>query len=84
MVIESRARPWDNTVSIVMPQLQKLFFLILKGMANKLRLYSKLPVHVSGLVRLGPSLAYDLIAALVWQTTLKITVKTGRSTETNL
>lgn len=54
-----------NTVSIVMPQLQWFFFLlILNGISQELRLYSKLPVHISGLVRLGLSLAYDLVAAL--------------------
>ena len=54
-----------NTVSMVMPQLQQFFFLlILNGISFELQLYSKLPVHVSGLVRLGLSLAYDLVAAL--------------------
>ena len=54
-----------NTVSMVMPQLQQFFFLlILNGISHELQLYSKLPVHVSGLVRLGLSIAYDLVAAL--------------------
>lgn len=54
-----------NTVSMVMPMLQQFFFLlILNGISHELQLYSKLPVHVSGLVRLGLSIAYDLIAAL--------------------
>ena len=54
-----------NTVSMVMPQLQQFFFLlILNGISHELQLYSKLPVHISGLVRLGLSLSYDLIAAL--------------------
>ena len=54
-----------NTVSMVMPQLQQFFFLlILNGISRELQLYSKLPVHISGLVRLGLSLAYDLVAGL--------------------
>ena len=54
-----------NTVSMVMPQLQQFFFLlILNGISHELQLYSKLPVHISGLVRLGLGLAYDLVASL--------------------
>ena len=54
-----------NTVSMVKPQLQQFFFLlILNGISHELQLYSRLPVHMSGLMRLGLSLAYDLVAAL--------------------
>ena len=54
-----------NSVSMVMPQLQQFFFLlILNGISHEMQLYSKLPIHVSGLVRLGLSLTYDLVAAL--------------------
>ena len=54
-----------NTVSMVMPQLQQFFsLLILNGISHELQLCSKLPVHISGLVRLGLSLSYDLVAAL--------------------
>ena len=54
-----------NTVSMVMPILQQFFFLlILNGLSHELQLYSRLPVHISGLVRLGLSVAFDLVAAL--------------------
>jgi hypothetical protein len=54
-----------NTVSMVMPILQQFFFLlILNGLSHELHLYSKLPIHISGLVRLGLSVAFDLLASL--------------------
>ena len=54
-----------NTVSMVMPILQQFFFLlILNGVSQELNLYSKLPVLISGVVRAGLSIAFDLIASL--------------------
>ncbi|KAK6442494.1 hypothetical protein LTR95_001261 [Oleoguttula sp. CCFEE 5521] len=54
-----------NTVSMVMPILQQFFFLlILNGLSNELHLYSKLPLHISGLVRVGLSVVFDLVASL--------------------
>ena len=65
MPTTQKTKLFYDTVSMVMPKLQQFFFLlILSGISRELQLYSKLPVHVSGLVRLGLSLAYDLIAAL--------------------
>lgn len=65
MATEQGTKLFYNTVSMVMPQLQQFFFLlILNGISHELQLYSKLHVRVSGLVRLGLSLAYDLVAAL--------------------
>jgi len=65
MATEQGTKLFYNTVSMVMPQLQQFFFLlILNGISHELQLYSRLPVRVSGLVRLGLSLAYDLVAAL--------------------
>lgn len=54
-----------NTVAIVMPILMQFFFLlILKGISRGLQLYSRLPLHISGLVRAGLSVIFDPIAAL--------------------
>ena len=65
MPTEQGTKLFYNTVSMVMPILQQFFFLlILNGISHELQLYSKLPVHISGLVRLGLSVAYDLVAAL--------------------
>ena len=54
-----------NTVSMVMPILQQFFFLlILNGISQKLQIYSRLPLHISGLVRVGLSILFDLVASL--------------------
>ena len=54
-----------NTVSMVMPILQQFFFLlILNGISQQLQLYSRLPQYISGLVRAGLSVVFDLVAAL--------------------
>ncbi|KAJ9607400.1 hypothetical protein H2200_008473 [Cladophialophora chaetospira] len=54
-----------NTVSMVMPILQQFFFLlILNGISQELELYSKLPQHISGLVRAGLSVVFDFVSAL--------------------
>ena len=54
-----------NTVSMVMPILQQFFFLlILNGLSQEFKLYSKLPVRITGLLRLGLSVTFDLLAAL--------------------
>ena len=54
-----------NTVSMVMPILQQFFFLlILNGISHELQLYSKLPLYISGVVRAGLSVVFDLVAAL--------------------
>ena len=54
-----------NTVSMVMPILMQFFFLlILNGISRELQLYSRLPLHISGLLRAGLSVVFDLIAAL--------------------
>ena len=55
-----------NTVSLgPMPVLQNFFYLLaLNGLSFELQLYSKLPLHISGLVRLGLSVTYDLLASI--------------------
>lgn len=59
------AKLFYNTVSMAMPILQQFFFLLmLNGLSDKLQLYSKLPVHITGLVRIGLSLTFDCVAAL--------------------
>ncbi|KAK0890439.1 hypothetical protein LTR91_025263 [Friedmanniomyces endolithicus] len=54
-----------NTVSMVMPILQQFFFLlILNGISHESQLYSKLPLRISGLVRVGLSVLFDFLASL--------------------
>ncbi|KAL8719793.1 MAG: hypothetical protein Q9181_008019 [Wetmoreana brouardii] len=54
-----------NTISMVMPLLQQFFLLlIINGISHELQLYSKIPVHLSGLARLSISIVYDLIGSL--------------------
>ena len=54
-----------NTVSMVIPILQQFFFLlILNGISQKLEIYSKLPLHISGLLRVGLSVTFGLVASL--------------------
>jgi hypothetical protein len=55
-----------NTVSLdPMPVLQNFFYLlVLNGISFELQLYSKLPLHISGLVRLSLSVVYDLLASV--------------------
>ena len=54
-----------NTATMVMPILQAFFFiLLLNGLSEHLHIYSKVPVRMSGLVRVTLSLAYTFIAAL--------------------
>lgn len=54
-----------NTVSMVMPLLHQFFLLlIMNGISQKLQIYSKIPMHISGLVRIAISLVHDLVGSL--------------------
>ena len=65
MPTEQGPRLLYNTVSMVMPLLHQFFLLlIMNGISHELQIYSKIPVHISGLVRLLISMFYDLIGSL--------------------
>lgn len=66
MPTEQATKLFYNTVSLgPMPVLQNFFYLlVLNGISFELQLYSKLPLHISGLVRLGMSVVYDLLASV--------------------
>jgi hypothetical protein len=54
-----------NTATMVMPVLQQFFFLMLmNGISYELQIYTKLPVHISGIIRVVLGLVYDLVASI--------------------
>lgn len=54
-----------NTISMAMPIIQQFFFILaLNGISLRFRLYSRLSVKVSGLVRLAVSLFYTFFGSL--------------------
>ena len=53
-----------NTVSMVMPILMQFFLLlVLNGLSRELQIYSRLPLHVSGGIRIILASTFDCIAA---------------------